>query len=649
MRRIVQLFALLVAFHICRINAQPVQELRGVWITNVASTVMNSDAAIAEAMDYLASAGFNVVFPVVWNGGYTLYPSDVMKGTFGTEIHPSFAGRDPLDRIIIEAHRNGMEVIPWFEYGFAAYYAFDASDIGPILTAKPAWALRNSSGQIATKNGEYPQFVWMSGIHPEVQDFMISLVTEVVDRYDVDGVQGDDRLPAMPVEGGYETSTADLYRAEHAGASPPTDYRNSAWMRWRADKLNAFFARLRDSVKVRGEHLILSTGPSEYAWGYPEYLQDSKTWLDSSIVDHLIPQLYPSNRSTPQETINEYTFRLDRALGYVQAEMKDRLFAGVLARVGSYNIEPSTAVSIIGLNRARGVMGETYFFYEGLRSNSNAVGDALKAGPYNEPAILPYRNGTQFRLPGVVVNESDPSAIVTGSWLRFNVPGYDGFGLVTLDTGSVKSISYAADVPEAGVYHVFAYRISAPSPARTSVAPYDLIGSGGSIERVTMDQTPAAASAWVRLGAVHLDAGMQEVVRVSNEGIGAGKTVVADAVMLLIDRSARTSSTTSVGPSRGQEGIPARIRLEGNFPNPFNPSTTIRYSLAESMIVRLEIVDVLGRRVALVDDGFRTAGTHAVSWSANVASGVYVSRLTASPLSGPDLPFMATQRMILLR
>jgi len=57
---------------------QTKEELRAVWITNVDSDILNSDRTIASAMNYLSDIGVNVVFPVVWNKGYTIYQSDVM-------------------------------------------------------------------------------------------------------------------------------------------------------------------------------------------------------------------------------------------------------------------------------------------------------------------------------------------------------------------------------------------------------------------------------------------------------------------------------------------------------------------------------------------------------------------------------------------
>jgi hypothetical protein len=64
--------------------------------------------------------------------------------------------------------------------------------------------------------------------------------------------------------------------------------------------------------------------------------------------------------------------------------------------------------------------------------------------------------------------------------------------------------------------------------------------------------------------------------------------------------------------------------LEQNFPNPFNPVTTIRFSLAQSGKASLKIYDVIGREIALLFDEEMTRGNHAVQWSASdVPTGVY--------------------------
>ena len=51
----------------------------------------------------------------------------------------------------------------------------------------------------------------------------MSLIMEVVEKYDIEGVQGDDRLPAMPSLAGYDNYTSALFKAKY-GKAPPTDY-----------------------------------------------------------------------------------------------------------------------------------------------------------------------------------------------------------------------------------------------------------------------------------------------------------------------------------------------------------------------------------------------------------------------------------------
>ena len=80
--------------------------------------------------------------------------------------------------------------------------------------------------------------------------------------------------------------------------------------------------------------------------------------------------------------------------------------------------------------------------------------------------------------------------------------------------------------------------------------------------------------------------------------------------------------------------IPSQFALAPNFPNPFNPSTTIRYSLPESGEVSLSIYNILGQRVEILFEGFQQAGEHAVTWDASdYPSGVFFTRLETADRS----------------
>jgi hypothetical protein len=83
------------------------------------------------------------------------------------------------------------------------------------------------------------------------------------------------------------------------------------------------------------------------------------------------------------------------------------------------------------------------------------------------------------------------------------------------------------------------------------------------------------------------------------------------------------------------EQLPVDYSLSMNYPNPFNPTTTIRYALPENVHVRLTVVDLLGREVGLLVDEPQTAGyKHVVFDARNISSGVYFCKLTAGNFTG---------------
>ncbi len=106
------------------------------------------------------------------------------------------------------------------------------------------------------------------------------------------------------------------------------------------------------------------------------------------------------------------------------------------------------------------------------------------------------------------------------------------------------------------------------------------------------------------------------------------------------------SVATAVDDDGG--AIASQYVLNQNYPNPFNPSTTITYSLPQSSRARIEIFDVLGKRIKVLSDDVQPAGNHAVQWDGTneqgvpVSSNVYVYRATLSSE-------VFSRRMVLLK
>ena len=336
-------------------NPTPVWDpnaMRGVWITTTASTVLDSRDNIKQAVQTCKTAGINHLFVVVYNNARTMYPSAVMNNLVGVSILEKFAGRDPLQEMIDEGHAAGLKVHAWFEYGFASSYSANG---GPIVAAKPQWAAREMGGGLVVKNG----FDWLNGFHPEVQQFMIDLFKEVITTHpNLDGVQGDDRLPAMPSSSGYDSYTVELYKAENGGAFPPGNFNDAAWLLWRSKKMNAFLKRLRTEVKGLKSSILFTMSPSPYPFGYNEYLQDWPTWVDSSYVDAVIPQCY-------RYDISAYNASVAQQKSYYR-NTSVPLYPGVLLRSGTYTAPDGFLTQMIQSNRQNGFKGEVFFFYEGM-------------------------------------------------------------------------------------------------------------------------------------------------------------------------------------------------------------------------------------------------------------------------------------------
>lgn len=92
---------------------------------------------------------------------------------------------------------------------------------------------------------------------------------------------------------------------------------------------------------------------------------------------------------------------------------------------------------------------------------------------------------------------------------------------------------------------------------------------------------------------------------------------------------------------------PTSYSLHAAYPNPFNPSTEIKFDLPEDGFVSLNVFDVLGRKIAELVNRNYAAGYHSTTWSANdVASGVYFARFTATDANGA-IKFLKINKLIL--
>ena len=329
----------------------PTTEVRGVWLTNIDSEVIFSRNNIIDAVNRLDKLNFNTIYPTVWQGGYTLYPSAAAERVFGQSIDPSpgLKYRDILKEIIAQSHQKGIAVIPWFEFGFMAPAESE------LATLHPDWLAQRRDGSTIWKEGKHDR-VWLNPFHPEVQQFILDLIIEIVDNYNIDGIQFDDHF-GLPVEFGYDPRTVLMYQ-EQIKSPPSDDPRETFWVRWRADKINDFMGRVSRAIKSRKEKCIVSLSPNPFHFSLPAHLQDWFTWERRGYIQEIVLQVYRSD-------IKRFSAELEREEVKL-AKLNIPTAIGILTGLKNNSVPLKQIQEQVQEVRKRDFAGVSFFFYESL-------------------------------------------------------------------------------------------------------------------------------------------------------------------------------------------------------------------------------------------------------------------------------------------
>lgn len=331
------------------ITPQPSPEIRGVWMTTNDSDIVRDHAKLQEAVNQLARLNFNTIYPVVWNSGYVFYPSGVAQaGGFQPFIRRGLQGQDVLADLITQSHQKGLLVIPWFEFGFMAPPSSE------LALNHPQWLTSRQDGSL-TWEGVAGEIVWLNPFHHQVQQLIIDLVVEVMTLYPVDGIQFDDHL-SLPIEFGYDPYTIKLYQQEMK-ASPPSNPKDEAWVRWRANKITQFVEKLQKAVKAKNPKAIFSIAPNPYYTAYNRHLQDWVGWVKKNLVDELIVQIYRPDLPSFVKEMTQPEIK--------EAQRKIPTGVGILTGLRNRPIGMTQIQAKVQAARQNG-LGFSFFFYESL-------------------------------------------------------------------------------------------------------------------------------------------------------------------------------------------------------------------------------------------------------------------------------------------
>lgn len=346
-------------------------EIRGVWMTNIDSNVLFQRQRLRQSIDGLQKLNFNTIYPVVWNWGYTLYPSKVAQKNVGQRVMPNrsielisgkplpkgegLTGRDMLKEAVARGHRHKMAVIPWFEFGLMATAPSDPSG-SDLAKRHPQWLTKRRDGTTVYKEGKHER-VWLNPLHPGVQRFIKDLIVEVVRNYDIDGVQVDDHF-GYPFEFGYDDLTVSVYKAEHQGQAPPIDPKDVEWTNWRANKVTALLKDLFKEVKKANPKAIISVSPNPQEFSKSVFLADWVAWERAGLVEEVLIQVYRNS--------------LDKFEGELQqpevqrAKLHIPVGVGVLAGLKPRPIKMTQIREQVQAVRQQKLAGTSFFFYETL-------------------------------------------------------------------------------------------------------------------------------------------------------------------------------------------------------------------------------------------------------------------------------------------
>ncbi|MEM8945182.1 MAG: family 10 glycosylhydrolase [Planctomycetota bacterium] len=343
----------------CSFGASP--EVRGTWLSTTGPNHIRTGINTEDVMSDLRHIGLNTVYVETWKNGYTNYPSKALADvTNGIDRNVPVIGstRDLVQETLIHAHRNQLNYVGWFEYGFAAQFVGSGgTPSNPLATymRDRGWLLRDQSGNYGNaSNG----FAWMNPAVPEVREFLIDITLEAVQRYDLDGIQFDDRL-AWPREFGWDPVTLGTYQAE-TGNSLPTSVFDLQFRTWRQQKVSDFAAELSQAVRNVRPDIQLSVSPSVTGFSETNFNADWTDWQEDALFDEFVPQVYRSSISAFDATIGSQ-------VAPFQPNDLEELIVGIRID-GSPPTTPYADVEdMIERTRREGAAGHSLWYSQGVR------------------------------------------------------------------------------------------------------------------------------------------------------------------------------------------------------------------------------------------------------------------------------------------
>jgi uncharacterized lipoprotein YddW (UPF0748 family) len=452
----------------------PMREFRAAWVATVANidwpsrkglSTAEQKAELLAILDRAAQLKLNAIIFQVRPACDALYASEIepwsefLTGTMGKAPEPYY---DPLAFAVEEAHKRGLELHAWFN----PYRAGHPSAKSPV-----------SANHITKKHPElvrhYGKQVWLDPGEKEVQEYSLSVVMDVVRRYDIDGVHFDDYFyPYKEIDrSGNEMEFPDEASWKRFGAGGKLDRDD-----WRRENVNAFIEKVYASIKAAKPWVKFGISPFGI-WrpenppqikgfdAYSKLYADSRKWLMKGWVDYFVPQLYWSIDS------KEQSFPVLLKWWTQQNSKKRHLFPGLddtktvnlgLDATTEKNRKRWSDQEILNqirlCRKTSGVDGHVHWSMRSLMRNQ-ALDDELQTQLYTQPALVPvspWLGSAGAAKPALNVAEATASKLRltwtagTGSkaWLWLAQARIGREWRTEILSGEKMSATWTRDLPE---------------------------------------------------------------------------------------------------------------------------------------------------------------------------------------------------------
>lgn len=405
---------------------EPKREFRGVWIATVEnidwpkpkSTVDQQKQQLTDILDDHQATGINEVFFQVRPAADAFYIKSTepwskwLNGRQGQAPDPVY---DPLDFAVKEAHKRGMELHAWFN-PYRATMDNKYSQLSPahITNLKPEWFFIYGS-----------QKLFNPGL-PEVREYIIHTILNVVDNYDIDGVHMDDYFYPYQIDG-VAINDAEAFNKYNDGYTNIKD--------WRRHNVDTLIHALADSIHKHNPRMKFGVSPfgiwankyqnpegSETHGGssYYENYADVRKWMQQGWVDYCVPQLYwPLNsRAANFDTLlnwwgnNTYNRHLYIGLGVYRIGERSKASA-------AYKIPTEIPNQMRHIRNNPRVQGTVVFSSNSLTSNYGGFADSLKDNFYQYLALPPlmlWRDSVPPNAPQAFTGKETLNGKVSLSW-----------------------------------------------------------------------------------------------------------------------------------------------------------------------------------------------------------------------------------------